>query len=106
VLRVLDHPRDRRQVGIANNLMRVGFTIAPRVFDTLVGPLFSLAALDHTRTAPASPGSVLAPAGHALRGRLPDAATAIVRNLRGRPAGVRRSGDVPARVRTEERSTR
>ena len=105
VLRVLDHPRDRRQVGIANNLMRAGFTVAPWAFDALVGPLFRLAALDRTRQVPATPGSVLSPERHALRGRLPNAATAIVRNLRGRPAGVRRPGDVPARVGAEERRT-
>jgi NAD(P)-dependent dehydrogenase (short-subunit alcohol dehydrogenase family) len=82
VLRVLDHPRDRRQVGFANNLMRAGFTLAPRVFDALVGPMFSVAALDRTRQAPAIPGSVLAPRGHALRGRLPNSATGMSRNVR------------------------
>lgn len=105
VLRVLDHPRDRRQVGIANNLMRAGFTLAPWAFDALVGPMFGLAALDRTREVPATPGSVLSPDRHALRGRLPNAATAIVRNLKRRPRGVRRPGGVPARVGTEERST-
>ena len=79
---MLDHPRDRRQVGIANNLMRAGFTFAPWAFDALVGPMFWLSALDRTRQVPASPGSVLSPERHALRGRLPNAATAIVRNLR------------------------
>ncbi len=82
VLRVLDRPRDRRQVGLANNLMRAGFTLAPWAFDALVGPLFGLAALDRTREVPPSPGSVLSPGRHALRGRLPHAATAMSRNAR------------------------
>jgi hypothetical protein len=62
VLRVLDRPRDRRQVGLANGLMRAGFTLMPRLYDALVGPLFAIAALDRTREIPAGPGSVLSPA--------------------------------------------
>ena len=85
VLRVLDHPRDRRQVGLANNLMRTGFTLLPAVYDALVGRLLAVAALDRTTEIPTGPGSVLAPAHdpvlHGLRGRRPTALTAIPRSV-------------------------
>ena len=81
VLRVLDRPRDRRQVGLANNLMRGGFTLFPAVYDVLVGRLLAVAALDRTRELLTGPGSVLAPAVHALRGRRPSAVTAVPRNV-------------------------
>ena len=81
VLRVLERPRDRRQVGLANNLMRGGFTLFPAVYDVLVGRLLAVAALDRTRALPAGPGSVLTPAFHGLRGRRPTAVKAIPRNL-------------------------
>ena len=81
VLRVLERPRDRRQVGLANGLMRGGFTLFPRVYDVLVGRLLPVAALDRTTELAAGPGSVLAPAFHGLRGRRPTAVTAIPRNV-------------------------
>jgi short-subunit dehydrogenase len=81
VLRVLDRPRDRKQVGLANGLMRTGFMLFPRVYDALVGPLFAIAALDRTTDLAPHPGSVLRPARHGLRGRIPNAAVAVVRNL-------------------------
>jgi short-subunit dehydrogenase len=81
VLRVLDHPRDRKQVGLANGLMRSGFTLLPRVYDALVGPLFAIAALDRTAGLAPRPGAVLSPDRHGLRGRIPHAAVAVARNL-------------------------
>lgn len=56
----LDRPRDRVSVGLANPLMRAGFTLLPPVFDLLVGPLFRLAG---TRSAaqPPTAGNVLEP---------------------------------------------
>jgi len=45
VLRVVDRRRSNAAVGPLNPLMRLGFTLAPRVFDVLVGPLFDLLAL-------------------------------------------------------------
>ncbi len=68
---VLDRPRDRVGVGFANPLMRAGFSLAPRLFDALVGPLFRLTG---TRPGPQPPtaGNVLAavPAGEAVDGHL------------------------------------
>jgi len=37
--------------------MRAGFTLLPRVFDALVGPLFSVTGRDHLRVEP-GPGNV------------------------------------------------
>ena len=93
ILRVLDRPRDRRQVGPANGLMRAGFTFLPGVYDALVGPLFGVAALDRTTSVPPGPGNVLAPGpdGHSLRGSQPGPLVAMGRNVatlvrrRGRP---------------------
>ena len=61
ILRVLERPRDRRQVGPANGIMRAGFTFLPGVYDALVGPLFGVAALDRTTPGRPGPGNVLAP---------------------------------------------
>ena len=60
VLRVLEHPRNRVDVGIANKFMRFGFSFFPHLFDALVGPLFAIAAKDVSQT-PASAGNVLEP---------------------------------------------
>jgi short-subunit dehydrogenase len=61
ILRILDRPRDRRQVGPANGLMRAGFTFVPGLYDALVGPLFGVSALDRTARVAPGPGNVLAP---------------------------------------------
>jgi NAD(P)-dependent dehydrogenase (short-subunit alcohol dehydrogenase family) len=84
ILRTVDHPRDRVQVGVANDLMRLGFTAAPRVFDLLVGPLFSVAAQDRTHVVPPGPGNVLTPTpdAYGLRGKQGNAVVGILRNLR------------------------
>jgi NAD(P)-dependent dehydrogenase (short-subunit alcohol dehydrogenase family) len=60
VVRLLDHPRDRASVGLLNPLMRLGFSLAPRLFDPLVGPLFNRLALTHEGRA-ATAGNVLGP---------------------------------------------
>ena len=64
--------------------MRLGFTAAPRVFDLLVGPLFSVAAQDRTHVVPPGPGNVLTPTSDAygLRGKQGNAVVGILRNLR------------------------
>lgn len=81
VLGVLDRPRDRRQVGLANNVMRAGFTLLPAVYDALVGRLLAVAAMDRTTELATGPGSVLTPELHGLRGLRPSAVTVIPRNL-------------------------
>jgi short-subunit dehydrogenase len=83
ILRVLDRPRDRQQVGAANGLMRAGFTFLPGLYDALVGPLFGVAALDRSTSVAPGPGNVLAPApdGHSLRGSQPGPLVAMGRNV-------------------------
>ncbi len=93
VLRVLDHPRDRRQVGIANNLMRAGFTLAPWAFDALVGPMFGLAALDRTRRVPATPGFGAQPGAT----RLARAAAQRRHRHRAQPQAPTRRGEASRR---------
>jgi len=73
----------RTQVGVANDLMRFGFSVLPRVYDLLVGPLFGIAAMDRTDDRPPGPGNVLAPgSGNAVRGDQGSAALSVARNLR------------------------
>lgn len=74
----------RRQVGLANDVVRFGFTALPRVYDALVGPLFGAAALDRTRPVADGPGNVLAShdVDNALHGDQGNALLGILRNLR------------------------
>lgn len=44
IVKALDEPRDRISVGRANLPVRAGFSLLPKLFDVMVGPLFSLAA--------------------------------------------------------------
>ncbi len=60
LVHVLDRPRDRVNSGVANPLMRAGFTLAPRLFDVLVGPAFRLTAL-RPESVPPTAGNVLRP---------------------------------------------
>jgi NAD(P)-dependent dehydrogenase (short-subunit alcohol dehydrogenase family) len=48
VLRVVDRQRLNATVGPLNPLMRLGFSVLPRVYDVLVGPLFNRLALDRS----------------------------------------------------------
>jgi NAD(P)-dependent dehydrogenase (short-subunit alcohol dehydrogenase family) len=61
VVERFDAPRDRTQVGLANDLIRFGFSFLPGVYDVLVGPMFSLAATDRTHPEEPNTGNVLAP---------------------------------------------
>jgi NAD(P)-dependent dehydrogenase (short-subunit alcohol dehydrogenase family) len=81
---LVGHPRKRAQVGLANNLMRFGFSALPAVFDALVGPLFLVAAKDRTSPVAPGPGNVLAPrpAGNALHGNQGNPLLGVARNLR------------------------
>ena len=82
-LRATHHRRPRVQVGVANNVIRFGFTALPQVFDALVGPLFTVAGTDRTAPVPSSTGNVLTswPAGNGLRGGQGNALVGIGRNL-------------------------
>jgi NAD(P)-dependent dehydrogenase (short-subunit alcohol dehydrogenase family) len=83
VLDRIDHPRKRTQVGLANDVMRFGFTFMPGVYDVLVGPLFRLAANDLTQ--PLSPvvGNVLrsVPEGNKVLGDQVGALVGVSRNV-------------------------
>jgi short-subunit dehydrogenase len=83
VLRRLDHPRKRTQVGVANDLMRFGFSALPAVFDALVGALFPVGATDLTYDVPDREGNVLVsqPADNRLRGNQGNPVVGVVRNI-------------------------
>ncbi|WBB69852.1 SDR family NAD(P)-dependent oxidoreductase [Micromonospora sp. WMMD812] len=90
-----DRPRRQVSVGRLNPLMRVGFTVLPGLYDTLVGPLMRRLGLDGPTVAPHD-GVVFAPdpASERVRGGwLPDLGRPL-RAVRGLPgavvAGVRR----------------
>ena len=82
-LRMATRGRRRRQVGLANNLTRLGFTAFPPVYDALVGPLFAVAAKDRTDPAPPGPGNVLSSreGSNRLRGEQGSALLGVARNL-------------------------
>jgi short-subunit dehydrogenase len=82
-LRMTETTRARRQVGLANDVMRLGFSALPGVFDLLVGPLFALAGKDRGVPSLPSPGNVLAsiPDGNREHGHQGNAVVAIGRNL-------------------------
>lgn len=81
ILRVLELPRHRTQVGPANGLMRFGFSALPGAFDALVGPLFAVAALDRTTKVGPGAGNVLEPTAHAAHGGQGSAVLSVGRNL-------------------------
>ncbi len=59
---VIDRPRKRVGVGTANLVMKAGFTLTPKLYDALVGPLFSVAGVD-PRPVEHTSGNVLEPDG-------------------------------------------
>ncbi|MCW2736280.1 SDR family NAD(P)-dependent oxidoreductase [Nocardioides sp.] len=83
VLEVADHPRRSGQVGIGNNVIRLGFTTLPWVYDRLVGPLFTVVAQDLVAPVVHGPGNVLATRQehNALRGKQGSALLGMVANL-------------------------
>jgi hypothetical protein len=66
--------------------MRFGFNALPRVFDVLVGPLFSAAGQDRTEPVAPGPGNVLwsTSDSYGLRGEQGNPLVGIARNLRRR----------------------
>ncbi|WP_210443385.1 SDR family oxidoreductase [Nocardioides sp. SYSU D00065] len=83
VLAAADHPWRGGQVGIANEVIRFGFTALPLVYDRLVGPLFKLAAQDLVAPVVHGPGNVLASRQehNGLRGGHPNALLGVGANL-------------------------
>lgn len=86
VVERFDRPRKRTQVGPTNDVMRMGFSLLPGVFDVLVGPLVPLATRDLTRPEAPTAGNVLEPrpAGNRLLGDQAGSVRAITRNVRER----------------------
>lgn len=82
-LRQLDRPRARTQVNRSNDLIRLGFSALPGVYDRLVGPLFRVAAMDVTTRVGPTPGNVLAPqqGGDHLHGGQGNPYAGIIGNL-------------------------
>jgi len=85
----LDSPGRRSQLTLANDVLRFGFNVLPRVYDAIVGPLFPVGATDLTRPVPDNDGNVLESQedGNALRGDPGHALAGIARNLRQRLRG-------------------
>ncbi|QNN53462.1 SDR family NAD(P)-dependent oxidoreductase [Nocardioides mesophilus] len=90
VLHQVEHGRGRSQVGIANNVMRFGFTAMPWAFDVLVGPLFTLAAKDRTTPVEPTTGNVLDPdpERNRLHGEQGSALVGIARNALAQLGGL------------------
>ena len=59
VLEVADRTRRGGQVGISNDVIRLGFTTLPWAYDRLVGPLFAVVAQDLVAPVVRGPGNVL-----------------------------------------------
>jgi hypothetical protein len=70
VAHVLEHPRPVTHAGAFDRVTRLGFVLLPRVFDALVGPLFSRLASDASDTMPPGEGNVRhsVPSGNRLGG--------------------------------------
>lgn len=60
IVRCAHRPKARISVGMANPIVRLGFTALPRLFDALVSPLMHVGGLSRESTAP-SPGNVFTP---------------------------------------------
>lgn len=97
VLTVADHPWRGGQVGLSNDVIRLGFNVLPWAYDRLVGPLFKVVAQDLVAPVVHGPGNVLAPRqeldrlrgdyGNALLGVGANLAQVVRRRVgaRGRP---------------------
>lgn len=70
IVEALDKPERDRIIGLFSKAMVLGFRVAPRVFDMLVGPLFGRLAQSRRSDVPAGPGNVLEPLpeGEAISG--------------------------------------
>jgi len=88
-LALLDRPRQRRQVGLGNGVLRFGFSAFPWVYDLVVGPAFGLLAQDRTQPLAVTTGNVLTPRPerHEVRG-----------GQQGAPARIAKQVLVRARV--------
>jgi NAD(P)-dependent dehydrogenase (short-subunit alcohol dehydrogenase family) len=83
VLEVADHSWRGGQVGVANQVIRLGFRTMPWAYDRLVGPLFAVAAQDQVAPVVRGPGNVLESQqeGNRLRGGQGSAVLGTFRNI-------------------------
>lgn len=83
VLAVVDHTWRGGQSGVANDVIRLGFTALPWLYDRLVGPLFTVVAQDQGAPLVRGPGNVLEPQPdrNGLRGAYGNALLGIGANL-------------------------
>ncbi|MBD8607322.1 MULTISPECIES: SDR family oxidoreductase [Aeromicrobium] len=82
-LKRIDRPRARTQVNRSNDVVRMGFSAFPGVFDRLIGPLFRVGAMEVTTPVAPTTGNVLSSveAGNSLHGQQGNPYVGIVRNL-------------------------
>jgi short-subunit dehydrogenase len=82
-LRLIDHPRARVQVGVANRLIATGFGVFPAVYDAIVTPMFVNAATVRREPVEPGTGNVLGsvPSGNRLHGDQGSAVADIIGNL-------------------------
>jgi NAD(P)-dependent dehydrogenase (short-subunit alcohol dehydrogenase family) len=92
ILDKVGHSHGREQLTPANDLIRFGFTVLPRVYDALVGPLFKVMAVDLARPVEPGAGNVLDshPDGDAPTGGYGSALRTVAGNLRTVAGGVLR----------------
>jgi NAD(P)-dependent dehydrogenase (short-subunit alcohol dehydrogenase family) len=86
ILRRVDHPWLPSQLTFANDVMRLGFSVLPGVYNRIVGTAFPIGATDLTRPVEPHEGNVLAPveSGNQLRGDPGNALVGIGRNVLAR----------------------
>jgi len=91
VMRTIDRPRARVQVGVFNPLIIFGFSALPGLFDSLVTPLFEVAATDTRHAVGPGTGNVFSSAsdGNRLRGAQGNPVTSIVAGVRRKIRGRR-----------------
>lgn len=99
-LRLIDHPRPTVQVGVANHLIIAGFSLFPRIYNTIVTPMFVAAATDRRQPVEPGTGNVMhpVPEGNRLHGQQGSPIVSIVGGLlsaarsAGAGTGRKRSG--------------
>lgn len=89
ILSLLDRPRDRVHVGVANPLIVAGFAAFPRLYDAIVTPMFEVAATDVRDRVDPHPGNVFvsADAGNRLRGDQGSVIASIAAGVRAKVRG-------------------
>jgi short-subunit dehydrogenase len=83
VLKRVDKGRGRTQTTWTNQVMRLGFTMVPRFFDALAGPMFRMVLTDRTSVVEPTTGNVFDPLGSEERvhGGVGSPWAAMVRNV-------------------------